>query len=184
MQHRADDVHDVPLRRVTVTYEPGPDLTAHHQLVVAMFAQQWDGIPFDTHDLWDRAVFAQMDILGGWEAEARNVVERLALHLQHLATRAPWFHSNRELRQLAIEETIIYNAVGWGVTSETAQETWSKLWSVQMQQQAEMVATEPGAADPFAVAQAMRARAEGPQADAERLEADWKKAWDEWSKSN
>jgi hypothetical protein len=112
-----------------------PDLTAHRKLVEAVLAQEWEAplpsgempVDVDTHDLWKAAERSQRKIGGDFEVEAMDAVNLLVQHVMMLASRARWFLSDAELRALAIEETIIYSALGWTVSSQKAQLAFASM---------------------------------------------------------
>jgi hypothetical protein len=176
------------------SFSDPPGVGAHRRLVDAAIAQHLD-LPMSTgdyphgglHVLWRDAERAQRSILGGWEIEARDAVERLVQHILRLASSAEWFLTNMELRKLAVEETIVHNAYGWTVASEDAQQAWHALWVEErarfqqaltnvLQGELDSLADlHPGFEDPA------DARI---SSGADRGQALWLQAWSRWAHSH
>ena len=97
-------------------------------LHLELLSPQGDSLPDITRELWQRAESAQCRICGGWKADAEDAVDRMVQHILRLASRADWFRLDLERRELAIEETVICNALGWTVASQQAQDAFRPLW--------------------------------------------------------
>ena len=130
--------------------------------------------PSITHDLWQQAERAQSGICGGWEADAKDAVDRMVQHLLRLASKADWFFSDADHRALAIEETVIFNALGWTVSSQEAQDAFRPLWRRDTPRELEDFAELEEQDRLLFLAQSFIPRFGGA------LERDWLQAWKRW----
>jgi hypothetical protein len=158
-----------------------PDLTAHRNLVAMVLAQHLE-VPLssgdpplgDTHHLWREPERAQMEVQQGFEVEARDVIDCIVQHVLRLASRTDWFSSDRERRTLATEEIIIYNALGWSVSSEEAQEAFRDLWRAEHAPRSDPALLEADSLGDWLSAYATRLP------ESEERERTWLNAWDRW----
>jgi hypothetical protein len=178
--------------RLTVTFagfaEP-PAIDAHRRLVEAALAQYLE-LPLthgdyqhgNLHLLWQEAERAQRKILGGWEAEARDAVERLVQHAVRLAGRAEWFRADLGLRRLAVEETIVHEAYGWTVASQEAQVKWRHLWLAERTSLRQSLAALFSRDSAHAWLDDLHSGlgGSGELRTADLLEPDWLRAWWRW----
>ncbi|MEU8242822.1 hypothetical protein AB0C07_31585 [Actinoplanes missouriensis] len=89
-------------------------------------------LPANWAGLWRDAVRRQADLAGQDEAEAQRAVQNMVNQLTTLHTEAEWFRTNEELRQRAVNETLLFTTgLGPDVPSRAAQLAWQRRQSLR-----------------------------------------------------